>query len=365
MWDTSFIDHETYYIIDGADIGSNCTKFSPYQFSYNAGGFILGAAAMYNFTESKVWKDRLDGLVKGSQVFFTGDNKDIMTEVACEPVNRCNTDQQSFKAYLSRWLAVATQWAPDTYKTIYPYIQASAAAALKQCTGGSNGRMCGLKWNDNGKYDGSTGVGQQMAALEIVLATTIKSRKSPLTAANGGTSQGNAGAGSSDIGRTDPLPVLSPINTGDRAGAAILTIAILLGIFGAVLWLLFDETSDKNMSQQIKGSMANMKGANAERAGAAGIAGEAAASGHDSPAFHDKAARAGATSVSSRSSRISEKALPQPPLSRVHTGSSGDTRRASNMPIGWPRNSVPRAGPLGQAVSTDEPVTDHILPVAR
>ncbi len=366
MWSTGFINNETYYVIDGADIGSNCTSYSPYQFSYNAGGFILGAAAMYNHTESKVWKDRLDGLIKGSQVFFVGDNNDIMAEVACEPVDRCNIDQQSFKAYLSRWLAAATKWAPDTYETVIPYLKASAKAAINQCVGGDNGRMCGLKWARNeGKYDGSTGVGQQMAALEVLLSTTIKNRAAPLTAETGGTSKGDVNAGSGDIGKKDPIQTFSPPTAGMKAAAAFITLFVLAGIFGAVVWLLFDETSDKNMMGQVKGSIANLKstvtGGTAAAAGV-GVVG-AAERGRGSSVAVEKGAQTTTGDVSSRSSRISEKAIEDMPVTvtRVRRDSSNSTRRLSNMPLGWPRNSVARPGPVGQAVTTDD--VDRIEPV--
>ncbi|TQV92093.1 hypothetical protein V2A60_004393 [Cordyceps javanica] len=368
MWATGFINHETYYIIDGAAIGNNCTEYSPYQFSYNAGGFILGAAAMYNHTESSAWKSRLDNLIKGSQVFFVGTNKDIMSEVACEPVDRCNIDQQSFKAYLSRWLAAATQWAPHTYNTIIPYLRASAKAAVSQCVGGSNGRMCGLKWgNNDGKYDGSTGVGQQMAALEVLLSTSIKSRKTPLTADTGGTSKGDVNAGSGDIGRKDPVPSFSPPTSAMKAAAAFITLAILTGITGAIAWLLFDETSDQKMMNQVKDSIANfkstVKGEAAAGAGAgAGILGGAAGRRRRSP-VDEKTGQVATDNGSSHSSRISEKPIENMPVTvnRVRSNSSNSTRRQSNMPIGWPRNSVARPGPVGQAVTTDD--ADRIQPV--
>ncbi|OAR03037.1 hypothetical protein LLEC1_04049 [Akanthomyces lecanii] len=366
MWGTGFINNETYYVIDGAAIGDNCSTYSPYQFSYNAGGFILGAAAMYNHTESKTWKDRLDGLIKGSQVFFVGDNNDIMSEVACEPVDRCNIDQQSFKAYLSRWLAAATQWAPDVYDTVMPYLKASAKAAVNQCVGGSNGRMCGLKWARNeGKYDGSTGVGQQMAALEVVLATTIKDRAAPLTADSGGTSKGDPNAGSSDIGKKNPIPTFAAPSTGMKAAGALITMAILSGILGAVAWLLFDETSDKKMVAQVKGSIANLKttmaGGSATGAGV-GIVG-AAARGRRSSPVTEKGVRTTTGYVSDRSSQISERAVQDIPLTvnRVRRDSSNSTRRLSNMPLGWPRNSVARPGIVGQALTTDN--ADRIEPV--
>lgn len=259
-WDwmeaVDLIHPETYYVYDGVPI-ENCTKLMPYQWTYNAGVFLLGAAAMYNYTtgaEQEKWRLRTEGLLNGTGVFFTGPNKDIMTEVACEPVDLCDVDQQSFKAYLSRWMAATTKWAPWSYNTIKPWMESSAKAAAAQCTGGPNGRMCGMKWTDNGTWDGTTGVGQQMAAMEVVLANMISNVSAPLTNATGGTSVGDPGAGGSDQGRTDPgstIDTLPPITTGDKAGAGILTAFFVLTLLSAIVWLVVDETSHKSAPRQM------------------------------------------------------------------------------------------------------------------
>jgi mannan endo-1,6-alpha-mannosidase len=256
METVNFIDKETYYIYDGAHI-ENCSDITPYQWTYNAGAFLLGAAAMYNYTngtEQEAWKERTQGLLNGTEVFFTGPNKDIMTEVACEPVDLCDVDQQSFKAYLSRWMAATTKWAPWSYDKIKPWMESSAKAAAAQCKGGDNGRMCGLKWTDNGTWDQTTGVGQQMAAMEVVLANMIANVTAPLTNSTGGTSAGDPGAGGSDQGRTDPVTILDslpPITKGDQAGAGILTAFVILMLFTAITWLLVDETSNKSVPHQM------------------------------------------------------------------------------------------------------------------
>ncbi|KAH8908031.1 mannan endo-1,6-alpha-mannosidase, partial [Coniochaeta sp. PMI_546] len=256
MVSANLIEKDTYYIPDGTHI-NNCSDITPYQWTYNAGGFLLGAAAMYNYTNGTVretWRERTQGLLNGTQVFFQGNKSDIMTEVACEPVNLCDVDQQSFKAYLSRWMAATTKWAPWTYDTIKPLMASSAVAAAAQCTGGDNGRMCGLRWTDNGKWDGTTGVGQQMAAMEIVLANMIEHVTAPVTNTTGGTSTGDAGAGGSDIGRDDPYSIIDswqPISTGDRAGAGILTAVIVISLLAGLAWLMLDETSDKAPHQQV------------------------------------------------------------------------------------------------------------------
>ena len=87
-----------------------------------------------------------------------------MIEEACErnPVGKsyCDTDQLSFKAFLSRWMTVTTKLCPWTAPTIMPYIQASALAAAQSCSGGRDGVTCGNKWWVTG-WDGLYGVGQQ------------------------------------------------------------------------------------------------------------------------------------------------------------------------------------------------------------
>lgn len=142
----------------------------------------------------------------------------------------------SFKAYLTRWLAATTKMAPYTYDIIMPKLQASAAAAAAQCTGGSNGRMCGLSWS-SGAYDGTTGVGQQMAAMSVVFTNLLAIDQSlgvPVTNATGGTSVGNNNAGSQSVANPEAI---KPSTTGDKAGAGILTTALLLAATGMFGWM--------------------------------------------------------------------------------------------------------------------------------
>ncbi|PKK43711.1 hypothetical protein CI102_14294 [Trichoderma harzianum] len=245
MWNIQLIDHTTWGVYDGAGIETQCTNKTIDQFTYNAGSMILGAAAMYNFTESQKWKDRLDNLLNGVDVFFVGPNRNIMSEAACEPVNGCNADEHSFKTYLTRWLTIMIKWAPYTYKVIMPKLRASSIAATKQCQGGSNKRMCGLIWYD-GKYDNSTGLGQQMAALEITMSNLILNSSDPVTADTGGTSVGDPGGGGYDIGRNSPKPPdYKPITGADKFGAAILTVLVIATVIGCMGFIFVDETSTK------------------------------------------------------------------------------------------------------------------------
>jgi mannan endo-1,6-alpha-mannosidase len=156
-------------------------------------------------------------------------------EVSCEAaLIHCTIDMFSEKAFLTRWLAATTKSAPYTYNTIMPYLQASAKAAALQCSGGTNGRMCGLSWSKGADWDGTSGVGQQMAAIEVIQSNLIGQSRAPYTNTTGGTSVGNPNAGASSI--QDPAAI-TPSTTGDRAGAGILTTFVLVGLVGGLLWM--------------------------------------------------------------------------------------------------------------------------------
>lgn len=180
-----------YIFFDGSDDTMNCTSLNHIPWTYNAGVYLLGAATMWNITQDAVWQTRTQAIWTACQgLFFTGDSNMIMYEYACEPGLNCNTDQQSFKAYLSRWMAASTKAAPWLYTQIEPYLQASAAAAALACSGGTDGVTCGSKWY-NGTYDGLYGVGQQMSALEVIQSTLIQQVSGPVTNSTGGTSKGD------------------------------------------------------------------------------------------------------------------------------------------------------------------------------
>lgn len=222
-----------YYIYDGSDDMINCTQISRIQWTYNAGTYLLGAANMYNYTNgSEIWKQRVDGIMTGINVFFK-DN--IMQEVACETVNRCDVDQQSFKAYLSRWMAATTKMAPYTYDAVMAKLGPSAAAAALQCSGGDNEQTCGMKWTQGATWDGSYGVGQQMAALEVIQSNLIQQVSGPVTNSTGGTSRGNPNAGSNPA---SPVLAPGPATTADRAGAGFLTAVVCFSLVGMFWWMI-------------------------------------------------------------------------------------------------------------------------------
>ncbi|KAL2841865.1 glycosyl hydrolase family 76-domain-containing protein [Aspergillus pseudoustus] len=222
---------EEYFFYDGADETKNCMELDHIQWTYNAGVYLMGAAAMYNFTNGDpVWRERTEGIIKGTDVFFADEPKDVMFERACEPVDTCEIDQRSFKGYLARWMAASTQMAPFTYDLVMPKLRASASAAAKACTGGPRDGICGLKWTEQRYAGGLNDVGQQMSALEVIQSTLIEKVDPPVSQGHGGTSKGNPAAGA----ETPPPPprgiFTRSITAGDQWGAAILTIVFSLGI---------------------------------------------------------------------------------------------------------------------------------------
>ncbi|KAI1842262.1 hypothetical protein JX266_011547 [Neoarthrinium moseri] len=244
MSDVGFIDND-YNIYDGASDTDGCTEIDKSQWTYNAGMFLEGSAAMYSYTNgSEKWEQRTNGILKtASTVFF---NNSVMFEPPCEPQNNCKTDSFSFKAYFVRWLAKTTQLMSSTYDTIHPLLLASARGAALQCSGtatGTAGRQisgsaCGQHWVSGANYDGTSGVGQQMSGLSAVFYTLVKGAPVPFTSVTGGTSTGDSSGGSAKTDKTVAGP--PPITTADKAGAGILT-TLVLGGLGGGMWFMISE----------------------------------------------------------------------------------------------------------------------------
>jgi mannan endo-1,6-alpha-mannosidase len=159
-----------------------------------------------------------------------------MTEIACEADDTCNVDQRSFKAYLSRWLAYTATVAPWTREIIDPWLQASAKAAAAQCINGANAVSCGLRWFNSDANDGSSGVGEQMAAVEIMQSLLYPTVTGPATVRNGGVSISDPSAG---LETPNTHIAFNNITVGDKAGASIVTAIVVMGTVYGALWMLF------------------------------------------------------------------------------------------------------------------------------
>lgn len=142
---------------------------------------------------------------------------------------------ESYKGYLHRWLASAAQLAPYTADKILPVLKKSTAAAVKQCTGGDNGRFCGFHWT-TGEFDGEVGASQQMNVLAALTSVMTTVNPAPVTNSTGGTSKADFNAGSDQ----PALPEYRELTGGDRAGAGILTALTIAGACSAFAWMSID-----------------------------------------------------------------------------------------------------------------------------
>ncbi|KXG54292.1 Six-hairpin glycosidase [Penicillium griseofulvum] len=238
IWDwtaaVGFIGEE-YHIFDGADISTNCSVINHEQHAYLPAVYLHGAANMYNITDgSDVWRERIEGIISALGTFFPN-NQDIMAQ-PCETV-KCDLNSRSFKAYLARFMGATIPLAPFTDELLRSKIQTSALAAAEQCNGPDN--ACGLIWTDHTNYKSTTGIGEQMAALEIFKANLVHRVKPPVTEKTGGTSKGNKGTGEDDgLENTEQNDVRTrTIGSGEKAGAGILTMLGVLIPIGAAVFM--------------------------------------------------------------------------------------------------------------------------------
>lgn len=257
VWDwsvaVSFID-SSYYVYDGAGSKDNCSVSARnnVSFSYAAGIYMYGAAILANATENTdaaTWVTRTEGLLDAAGSFFGpyDNSTNIMYEHACERNELCNTDMKSFKGYLSRFMAQSAVMVPSIQSTVSKYLQASATAIGKACSGGDASTTCGQKWYVGG-FDGNTGLGQSMSALETVQGLLASAAPAPFSKdsiedvrQSGGTGS-TTGASSSTSAVISTTAMSSPAKTrrSRSLGVRVVPSTMVWGVAVTVVyWLGF------------------------------------------------------------------------------------------------------------------------------
>ncbi|EXJ60296.1 hypothetical protein A1O7_04448 [Cladophialophora yegresii CBS 114405] len=241
-WGIGLID-SIYNVYDGTDELINCTGIDHHQWSYNVGAFLYGAAVLQNFTNgSSPWIDRTAGLLAATNTFISPfqNASNIMFEAACEITNTCNTDQLSMKAYLIRWMAATSKMAPFTAGRIGEVLRASAQGAAASCTGGKTRDTCGSKWY-LGRWDGTTGLGQELCALEATYALLVNQTNPPAVYPNVGISPA-VPSPTIPVTATDGLPAVSasarPLHDGAPATPSSMQTKVLIAAFFTSLAIL-------------------------------------------------------------------------------------------------------------------------------
>ncbi|KAI8630210.1 glycoside hydrolase family 76 protein [Xylariaceae sp. FL1651] len=201
---------DDFNVFDGAH-APDCDDINKLQLSYAPALALEGAAVMYNSTggDSK-WKKLVDGLVGRTIDVFFPDG--VATEVACEP-SKCSTDMTFFKSSLHRSLASTMKVAPYTAEIILPVLKSSTVAAAQSCTGGDNGRMCGLVWSD--KFDGVVGAGSQISVLSALLSLLPAETTAAIPSnSNNGNTTSSTPSGSSPTTSQSTVPGSSAVQVG-------------------------------------------------------------------------------------------------------------------------------------------------------
>lgn len=153
-------------------------------------------------------------------------------------------------------------------------IKSSAEAAIETCTGGENGRMCGMRWSLR-EFDGDVNLGQEMGVLSALMTMLVVADggqtqgtsdamsgivvsdghgtsdgaagyaepdghniKSPLTHDTGGTSVGDPQAGQS---RRKKAVDLMPVDDVDTIMAIILTAMVMTCALVMFVWMATDD----------------------------------------------------------------------------------------------------------------------------
>ena len=171
--------------------------------------------------------------MKGTDFFFN--EAGIMVEQMCEGAGNCNTDQLSYKSLLIRWMAETAKLAPFTAGAVQGRLATTSPAAASCCKCGDSGTQCGFSWTKPGQCDGSYGIGQQLNALQAVQVNLENVVGGAVNSTGGGISQGNANAGS---GSDDTTNLDRAATTGEKAGAGILSIVVVIAIVGGAVWIV-------------------------------------------------------------------------------------------------------------------------------
>ncbi|KAJ9613311.1 hypothetical protein H2200_003253 [Cladophialophora chaetospira] len=187
VWDWSvkigLID-SSYNVFDGSDDTINCTGIDHTLWTYNVAVYLYGTAVLYNYTNGlEIWRNRTTALLDFALEAFVSpfpNATDVIYE-HCELTWSCNIDQFSFRAYLARWLAKTTIMMPETAEKVNPVLRASALAAAAACSGGANGTTCGARWYLDA-WDETSGLGQALAALEVVQSLLVDEAGPPAEA---------------------------------------------------------------------------------------------------------------------------------------------------------------------------------------
>ncbi|KAK6436953.1 hydrolase 76 protein [Oleoguttula sp. CCFEE 5521] len=225
-------------VYDGTDISTGCTQFNRIQWMAALGTYLAGSAFGFNTSSTRLYASG-SGFVATANTTFL-DSTSTIYEPACAPQDNCNTDQLAFKAVLARALGQTAYFAPfspslGNATAITSLIQHSAQGAASQCRMDNETAWCGTSWG-SGIYDGNEGLGQDLGALNILLAALpqkdIGTGETASNATSSGSANGTAtGSSGGASGTATPLPA-NDASGVQASGFALLAALSFLVAFG-------------------------------------------------------------------------------------------------------------------------------------
>lgn len=148
-----------------------------------------------------------------------------------------------FRGIVLRELATVSQLAPFLSADIAPKLKVSAEGAVKSCSGGANGRLCGFRWTEKNSASEETSTfprqANALSALSVLLADSQKGIATGANAATGGGNNGNGNgngngnnaAGNNNNGNNNNNNNGNSAGTTTRATLGL----IVLGLFASLL----------------------------------------------------------------------------------------------------------------------------------
>ncbi|GLA63034.1 hypothetical protein AtubIFM54640_004171 [Aspergillus tubingensis] len=225
------------FLVVNTTASGNCTTYGTnnFEFTYVYGLYMSAAAYLYNVTNADVWKTRAEGLLNTIMNKFVDDGVIQELGVLYNPdagfssATWGDDTAYALKGLLASCLAVVTHLLPDTVDTIEPLLRNTAEAAAKQCSGMSNGTVCGSDWTKS-TYDKDPNFFGSMSAVNAFTANLLMSRSSNSSSTTGSSTNGT----STDAESSGSSGGLSG---GDIAGIAVGSVAGV-ALIAAVAFLI-------------------------------------------------------------------------------------------------------------------------------
>ncbi|PWY91785.1 hypothetical protein BO94DRAFT_379742 [Aspergillus sclerotioniger CBS 115572] len=217
------------FMVENTTASGNCSSYygTRVEYTYPYGLYLSGAAYMYNVTSAAIWKTRAEGLLNTTLSMFVDDGVIVERAINLNPDLGWegdivwDDDEYALKGLLASCLAVTTRFLPDTIDRIEPLLRSTAKAVAKQCSGTSNGTVCGSDWTDS-TYDQNPNFFSSMSAVNAFTANLMMAQNSVSASTSGSSTNGTSSGTGNDTGRGGSS---SGLSGGDIAGIVVGSVA--------------------------------------------------------------------------------------------------------------------------------------------